>query len=295
MNSKYLISVKSSGLCFNIMRLIILTEVAARFDRELFFLTKPDHIEILKKFNNTCTFIPYVDNHTTLFNNFTRKKSIHAVYDLKYMKFLKDNYLNNVFNSPSISDFNFISGYRDQIVDSSHPFLIIDYNDGTHDADVINSIKIEDIIIDSEQVALDKDTLTVNVKINNSENKRIYKLWDELIPILKTFNKPIFLISGNNDIKKYLGDKHGCKYNITKSETNYSNIRGNNITRGKAFEIFNDVVCCSLSHFIPFTYFRKNHQDILYRYKDLNFVVEKEEKFDILAEYLSKYISIREP
>ena len=276
------------------MRLIILTEMAAKFNRKLFFLTKPEHIEILKKFNSTCTFIPYVDNHTTLFNNFTRKKSIHAVYDLKYMKFLKDNYLNSIFDSPNISDFKFISGYRDDIINSVDTFLIIDYNDGTHDANVINSIKIENINISSDQRTLCNNTLTVNVKINNSDNKRIYELWDELIPVLKAFNKPIFLISGNNDIKKYLGDKHDCKYHITKSETNYSNIRGNNITRGKAFEIFNDVICCSLSHFIPFTYFRKNHQDILCKYRDLNFVVEKEEKFDILAEYLSKYISIQE-
>ena len=96
MKSKYLISTKSSGLCFNIMRLIILTEVATNFKRDLIFLTKKDHIPILRKFNSRCTFIPYIDKHTERFNNFTRNKNIHIVYDLKYIKFLKEAYLDSM-------------------------------------------------------------------------------------------------------------------------------------------------------------------------------------------------------
>ena len=110
MKSKYLISVKSSGLCFNIMRLIILTKVAQDFGRKFIFLTKPDHIPILKKFNRDCIFIPYIDNHTKHYNNFTRKKNIHIVYDLKYINFLKSTYLNNILGNLKINEFDFISG-----------------------------------------------------------------------------------------------------------------------------------------------------------------------------------------
>ena len=292
MNSKYLISVKSSGLCFNIMRLIILTEVAKKSNRELFFLTKPDHIEILKKFNKECVFVPYVDNHTSIFNNFTRKKSLHILYDLKYKKFLKENYLDKIFDSPDIKNFKFISGNKFDIVDSDHKFLIVDYNDGKSDSEILNSLKIDSVAIDKKYSLYSNDTLTVNIKINNSNNKRIYNLWDELLPTLKKFKKPIMLISGNNDIKKYLAEKHNCLYEKTDSETNYSNIRGNDITRGKPYEIFSDLIICSLTHFIPFTYFRKENSDILSNYTDLNFVVEKEEKFDILAEYMKDYFNL---
>lgn len=295
MNSRYLISVKSSGLCFNIMRLIILTNIAKEYDRELFFLTKPDHIDILKKFNNKCTFIPYVDNHTTLFNNFTRKKTLHIIYDFKYKKFLKEKYLDSIFNKPSIDKLEFISGSKLDIRDTDRSFLIIDYNDGKYDSEILNSFEIPTHYINNKYSAYSEDILTVNIKINNSNNKRIYQLWDELIPTLKSVGKPIMLISGNNEIKKYLAEKHNCQYLKTDSETNYSNIRGNNITRGKPYEIFSDLIICSLTHFIPFTYFREHNEDILSKYTDINFVVEKEEKFDILAEYMNKYISIQEP
>lgn len=294
MKSKYLISVKSSGLCFNIMRLIILTDLAKKYNRKLLFLTKSEHINILKKFNNKCKFIPYVDNHTKLFNNFTRKKSLHTVYDLKYIKFLKDTYLNKIFDSIRLNNCNFISGSAYEIEDSDKEFLIIDYNDGMNDSKILNTLSIDKIQIKKEQYnsVIDSNILTVNVKINNPNNNRIYELWDELIPTLKSFNKPILLISGNNDIKEYIGKKHNCKYIKTETETNFSNIRGNDITRGKALDIFTDLITCSFTHFIPFIYFRENHQDILDKYSDINFVYEKEEKFDILAEYMKNYFNL---
>lgn len=286
MNSKILISTKSSGLCFNIMRLIILSKISKEYNRKLYFLTKPDHIPILKKFNNKCEYIPYIEGHTKQFNNFTRKKSLHILYDLKYVKFLKENYLDKIFNTPNISEFEFICGSKYDITNSDKKFLTIDYNDGDNDTKIINSIDYK-FDVSNINYKLDYNTITVNVKINNSKNKRIYKLWDKLIPELKKFNKPIMLISGNNDIKKYLGDKHGCLYYETNSETNYSNIRGNDITRGKPEAIFNDVIKCCTTHFIPFTYFRHTHKDILSEFSDINFVFEKVEKFDILVEYLS--------
>ena len=50
------------------------------------------------------------------------------------------------------------------------------------------------------------------------------------------------------------------------------------IPLGKALDIFTDLITCSFTHFIPFIYFRENHQDILDKYSDINFVYEKEEK-----------------
>ena len=144
MKSKFLISTKSSGLCFNIMRLIILTDIAKEYKRDLIFLTKPDHIPILKLFNTNCTFIPYIENHTDLFNNYKRQRSIHKVYDLKYTKFVLDTYLRNLFNDSAINNVKFVCGNRYDLNDSDHKFLLIDYNDGTHDAEILNSIKSKD-------------------------------------------------------------------------------------------------------------------------------------------------------
>lgn len=284
--NKILISTKSSGICFNIMRLIILTKLAADYNRSLFFLTKPDHIPILKKFNSNCTYIPYIKGHTKKYNNFTRKKSLQVLYDLKYLKFLKENYLDKLFKNPKISEFKFICGSKYDIDDCEHKYLTVDYNDGMNDTDIINSIP--NIYFNKDNIKYKKDNslLSVNIKINNPDNRRIYELWDELIPELKKFKKPILLISGNNDIKKYLGEKHNCLYKTTDSETNFSNIRGNNITRGKPEAIFDDIITCCSTHFIPFTYFRRECQGILSKYKDINFVTEKVEKFDILVEYL---------
>ena len=294
MKSKFLISTKSSGLCFNIMRLIILTDIAKEYKRDLIFLTKPDHIPILKLFNTNCTFIPYIKNHTDLFNNYKRQRSIHKVYDLKYTKFVLDTYLRNLFNDSAINNVKFVCGNRYDLNDSDHKFLLIDYNDGTHDAEILNSIKSKKFVFSRNNSTVDQSIITINIKINNSENRRIFDFWDEIIPKLKNYNKPICLISGNNNIKHYLAEKHKCNYDLTASETNYSNVRGNDITRGKPFAVFNDVLTCSLSHFIPFTQLRVDYPDIMNNYTDLNFVTEKVEKFDILTEYISKYKDIIE-
>ena len=297
MNSKYLISVKSSGLCFNIMRLIILTDIAKKYNRTLYFLTKPDHIPILKKFNNNCIYIPYIDSHTEQYNNFTRNKNIHILYDLKYISFLKKVYLNNIFNEPPIKDFTFFSGNAFDISDTDKKFLVIDYNDGMYDTEIINSIEIEPLVVASNILNnISRDSVTINIKINVPASKRIYKFWDEIIPLIKKqYNQPIFLISGNNDILKYLGSKYDCGYRSIATETNYSNVRGNDIVRGKPDEIFSDIIICSLTNFIPFTRLRRDYPGIMSRYTDLNFVVEKVEKFDILVEYLAKYITAPEP
>jgi hypothetical protein len=295
MKSKYLISTKSSGLCFNIMRLIILTEVAANFKRDLIFLTKKDHIPILRKFNSKCTFIPYIDKHTERFNNFTRNKNIHIVYDLKYIKFLKETYLDSMFGSSKISEFKFINGCKYDIEDSCHNFLLIDYNDGRYDTDIINSINIPMFDPGIYYNKYNKDILTINIKNNNPDNSRIYEFWDEILPLIKSdYKKTMLLISGNNDIKQYLGEKHNCLYEILETETNFSNVRGNNIIRGKAEEIYNDLIICATTDFLPFVKLRADYREILDRYIDLNFVTEKVEKFDILAEYLSNFISIPE-
>lgn len=289
MKSKFLISVKSSGLCFNIMRLIILTKLAKEFDRKIIFLTKPDHISILKKFNPDCLFIPYVTDHTTKFNNYKRNKSIHKLYDLKYIKFLIENYFKKLFENVNVNDFKLINGSKQDISDKLCKFLLIDYNDGLTDAENINSIKIEPIKFKADKV-YNKDITSINIKINNPNSKRIYDFWDEIIPKLKTKYKDILLISGNNEIKKYLSEKYNCLYYNTDTEVNYSNVRGNNIVRGKPEIIMQDILTCTTTNFLPFTKLKEDYPYILERYKDLNFVVEKEEKFDIVVEYLSKYI-----
>lgn len=296
MNSKYLISVKSSGLCFNIMRLIILTDIAKKYNRILYFLTKSEHIPILKKFNNHCIYIPYIDSHTERFNNFTRNKNIHALYDLKYLSFLKKAYLNNIFNNPSIKDFTFFSGNAYDAHNTDNKFLVIDYNDGSYDTEIINSIEIEPLAVKDNILAdISHDTITINIKINVPNSERIYRFWDEIIPRVKEqYKQPILLISGNNDILEYLSRKYECMCRSVKTETNYSNIRGNDIIRGKPSEIFSDVIICSLTNFIPFTRLRRDYPDIMSKYTDLNFVTEKVEKFDILVEYLAKYITIQE-
>ena len=290
MKYKYLISVKSSGLCFNIMRLIILNKIAKDFDRKLIFLTKPDHIRILKKFNNECLFIPYVKGHTDKFNNFNRNKNIHKLYDLKYIKFLKDTYFDNQFSNTKLNEYELINGSMKDITDKDSRFLLIDYNDGIHDTENINSISIPKIHLKGKDKKYDKSIITINIKINNPNNNRIYSFWDKIIPELKKKGKKILLISGNNDIKKYLHDKHDCMYELTGTENNYSRVRGNNIERGKPDIIMEDIIKCIQTDFIPFTLLREDYIHILDDYKDLNFVVQKVEKFDIIVEYLSKYI-----
>ncbi len=277
------------------MRLIILTDIAKKYNRILYFLTKPEHIPILEMFNSHCIYIPYIDSHTEQFNNFTRNKNIHALYDLKYLSFLKKEYLNNIFNSPSIKDFTFFSGNAYDAYNTDNKFLVIDYNDGSYDTEIINSIEIEPLAVNDNILAgISHDTITINIKINVPNSERIYRFWDEVIPRVKEqYKQPILLISGNNDILEYLSKKYECACRSVKTETNYSNIRGNDIIRGKPSEIFSDVIICSLTNFIPFTRLKRDYPDIISKYTDLNFVVEKVEKFDILVEYLAKYITIQ--
>lgn len=296
MKSKYIISVKSSGLCFNIMRLIILTKLAKEFSRDLIFLTKPSHIPILRKFNNDCMFIPYTAEHTDRFNNFTRKRSVHIIYDLKYLKYIRSNYIDIRFKDLQMNDFLYINGCMHNVVDSHHKFIVVDYNDGQYDTDILNSINIPPFYVDKNLIDYKRDIATINIKINNPNNTRIYNFWDEIIPRLqKDYKKPFLLISGNNNIKEYLGEKYNCEYRVLDTETRFSNVRGNDIIRGSAGEIYQDLLTCATTDFIPFTRLRVDYPEILTKYKDLNFVTEKVEKFDILAEYLAKHVSILEP
>lgn len=296
MNSKFLISTKSSGLCFNIMRLIILNSIAKIHGRDLIFFTKPKHIPILQLFNSDCTFIPYVNNHTVLFNNYKRQRSFKRLYDLKYIKFIRDNYLNSMFDSISNADIRFICGCKYDIADSSHKFLLVDYNDGTHDTEILNSIKIptlNDPSLHSMSTDYNNNIIAINIKVNDSNNTRIFEMWDKLIQKIKMdTNKPILLVSGNNEIKEILGKKYNCIYNNTVSETDYSFVRGNNIVRGSAYDIFSDVITCTTTDFLPFTEIRIKYADILRDYTDINFVVEKVEKFDILVEYMTGNIKV---
>lgn len=296
MNSKFLISTKSSGLCFNIMRLIILNSIAKIHGRDLIFFTKPKHIPILQLFNSDCTFIPYVNNHTVLFNNYKRQRSFKRLYDLKYIKFIRDNYLNSMFDSISNADIRFICGCEYDITDSSHKFLLVDYNDGTHDTEILNSIKIPTLnepSLRSMSTDYNNNIIAINIKVNDSDNIRIFEMWDKLIQKIKMdYNKPILLVSGNNEIKEILGKKYNCIYNNTVSETDYSFVRGNNIVRGSAYDIFSDVITCTTTDFLPFTEIRIKYADILRDYTDINFVVEKVEKFDILVEYMTGNIKV---
>lgn len=296
MNSKFLISTKSSGLCFNIMRLIILTDIAKKYQRDLIFLTKPNHIPILQLFNKECTFIPYINNHTVLFNNYKRQRSLQKLYDLKYIKFIRDTYLDSIFNTITNNDIRFICGCKYDIEDSIHKFLFVDYNDGTHDAEILNSIKIatlDDPSLYNMFTNYNNDVMSINIKVNDSNNKRIFEMWDRLICEIKiNYKKPILLVSGNNEIKEILGTKYSCIFKDTVSETDYSFVRGNNIVRGSAYDIFSDVITCTTTDFLPFTEIRIKYASILKDYTDINFVVEKEEKFDILVEYMTGNIKV---
>jgi hypothetical protein len=234
-----------------------------------------------------------------MFNNFTRNKSIYSVYDLKYKKFILENYLRDIiYPIPTLEELDLIVGNMEDVLKYStdQKYLLVDYNDGKHDSRNISKIKIPTIPISKRDIVYDKSTITINIKINDPNNRRIYEFWDEIIPKLKEKNKDrnILLVSGNNDIKKYLCAKHNCLFFRTKTETSYSNIRGNDIVRGKPAEIMKDVMLCATTDFIPFTALKRDYPEIMQQYTDLNFTYEKEEKFDILVQYLSKNITIVE-
>tara|TARA_R110000803_G_scaffold70111_2_gene132854 strand:+ start:1496 stop:2104 length:609 start_codon:yes stop_codon:yes gene_type:complete len=201
-----------------------------------------------------------------------------------------------MFDNISNADIRFICGCKYDITDSSHKFLLVDYNDGTHDTEILNSIKIpilDDPSLHSMLTDYNNDIIAINIKVNDSDNNRIFEMWDKLIQKIKMdYSKPILLVSGNNKIKEILGKKYNCIYNNTVSETDYSFVRGNNIVRGSAYDIFSDVVTCTTTDFLPFTEIRIKYADILRDYTDINFVVEKVEKFDILVEYMTGNIKV---
>ena len=113
MKTKYIVSVKCTGLSYNIIKLIILTDLAKKYNRQLVFLTRSDHIPILKKFNKDCMYIPCVPGHTDKFNNFIRQKQIHLIYDLNYKRFLKSTYIDNITtDNVKMGDIRYINGYN---------------------------------------------------------------------------------------------------------------------------------------------------------------------------------------
>ena len=91
MNKKYLVSVKVTGLSYNIIKLILLTDLAEKYNRQLVFITKAEHIPILKKFNNNCIYLTAVPGHTEKYNSYNFKRQIPSIYGLKYKNFLKSS------------------------------------------------------------------------------------------------------------------------------------------------------------------------------------------------------------
>ena len=155
------------------MRLIILTKLSEQYNRSLIFLTKPSHIPILKKFNHQCLFIPYIEDHTKQFNNFTRRQNLQVLYDLKYLRFLKNQYFDNLFNIPNIDEFKMFNGCMYDIKNTDDRFIIVDYNDGTYDTEILNLNSIPPIKIQKKYVKYSKDFLTINIKINNKTLKKL--------------------------------------------------------------------------------------------------------------------------
>tara|TARA_R110000796_G_scaffold28238_1_gene77393 strand:+ start:1822 stop:2742 length:921 start_codon:yes stop_codon:yes gene_type:complete len=292
MITKYIVSVKSTGISYDIIRLIILTDLAEKYNRQLIFLTKVSHIPILKDINPSCTYIPYVSGHASEFNSFNRKEQLYTTYALKYKSFLKSTYLNNIAKSGlSMGDISYIYGGIRDITDSSHNMILFDYcKNIKHTTELLHSIPPVSLIMkDAYYSKYTDNILSINVKIDDPDNSRVYELWDEIIPKLKQeYNMPILLISGNNDIKKYFGDKHNCLYEIKETEIKYSFKRNGNTIRGKPDQVYDDLIICAHTHFIPFTKIREDYRHILSKYSDIKFVKGSYvEKFDVLAEYLS--------
>ena len=88
MTSKYIVSVKNTGISYNIIKLILLTDLAKRYNRQLIFITEASHIPILKKFNNDCIYLTCVPGHTDKFNSYNRKRQIQSIYELNYKKLI---------------------------------------------------------------------------------------------------------------------------------------------------------------------------------------------------------------
>jgi hypothetical protein len=131
--------------------------------------------------------------------------------------------------------------------------------------------------------------MSINVKIEDPNDSRVYELWDEIIPALKLkYDMPILLISGNNDIKKYLGNKHDCIYEIKETESIYLYKRNSETIKGIPYQVYDDLIICRSTHFIPFTKLKDDFSSIISKYTDIKFVTTNVvEHFDILAYYLS--------
>jgi hypothetical protein len=291
MNTKYLVSVKSSGLSYNIIRLLLLTDLAKKHNRQLVFITKADHISFLKKFNPNCIYIPYVPDHTHWYNSFTRKKHMHILYDVKYKKFLKSTYVDHITTDIIHSnDITYINGGIRDLNNTSHNLIFFDFcEDIKYTTDQLNNIPCPDFITAVNFCNYKEDIISINVKLDEPDNSRIYDFWDEIIPIIKQkYNTPLLLISGNNDIKRYIGEKHDCIYEIKGTETKYSFKRGSNTIRGKPDQVFDDLLICANTHFISHMQIKKEYGDILNRYNDITFLSNNYiEKFDVLAQYFS--------
>ena len=292
MITKYIVSVKSTGISYNIIKLILLTDLAKRYNRQLIFLTDTSHIPILKKFNNDCIYLTCVSGHTDKFNSYNRKRQIQSIYELNYKKFLKSTYIDNITTGIDMQDIKYIFGCIFDIVDSKHDVLLIDYGKNIKNTvKALHSIPSDRFNIDVSHHKYNSNILTINVIINEPDNSRIYELWDEIIPALKhRYNMPILLISGNNDIKKYLGDKHNCQYEIKETEVVYSLKRNSNTIKGVPRHAYDDLVICKSTHFIPFIKLKEDYPSIISKYNDIKFVTKVNAvggPFDILAHYLS--------
>ena len=154
----------------------------------------------------------------------------------------------------------------------------------------LHSIPSDKFNIGTNHHKYSSNILTINVIIDDPGNNRIYELWDEIIPALKRqYDMPILLISGNNDIKKYLGDKHNCQYEIKETEVVYSLKRNSNTIKGVPQHAYDDLIICKYTHFIPFAELQKDYPNIISKYNDIKFVtkVNAVDHFDVLAHYLS--------
>ena len=296
MNTKYLISIKSSGLSYNIIRLLLLTDLAKKYNRQLVFITNSEHIPTLKKFNNTCLYLACVPGHTEKYNSYVYKRQLPSIYELKYKKFLKSTYIDDITpGNIGLSDIKYINGGIRDLNNTAHNLLFFDLcKDIKYTTKQLDNIPCPNFTSMANYCKYREDVVSINVKLDDPGNSRIYDFWDEIIPVLKKkYDKTILLISGNNDIKRYIGDKHDCIYEIKDTETEYSFKRDSNTIRGKPDQVFDDLLICANTHFISHMQIKKEYGDIISKYNDIGFLYGNVvEHFDILAHYLSTAIQV---
>ena len=260
------------------------------------FITKADHISFLKKFNSNCTYISYVPDHTHWYNSFTRKKHMHILYDVKYKKFLKSTYTKDITNDNVDSkDITYINGGIRDLNNTAHNLLFFDFcEDIKYTTKQLDNIPYPNFIAMANCCKYREDVVSINVKLDDPDNSRIYDFWDEIIPVLKKkYDKTILLISGNNDIKKYLGNKHNCLYEIKETEKVFLAKRKEGTIKGTPINIYDDLIICKSTHFLPLTKIEDDYYDIISKYRDIGFLYGNAvEHFDILAHYLSTAIQV---